>query len=101
MYHSPTHPKNLLVFTNVKALNTMASKYPQHLKSITTTFVDEPPSCLEFCDAESNHFIVGTYLLTETKDDSGNIHQKKTGSVQLWSLDRNVYSLYESHPELN
>ncbi|RJE21165.1 hypothetical protein PHISCL_06510 [Aspergillus sclerotialis] len=71
----------------------MTAEFPQDLKSITTTFVDEPPSCLEFRDAESDNFIVGTYLLSETKDDSGNIHQKKTGSVQLWSLNRDVFSL--------
>lgn len=79
----------------------MASNPPQHLNSITTTFVDQPPSCLEFSTTHPDHFIVGTYLLSETKDDSGNIEQRKTGSVQLWRLDRDTFSLYESHTESN
>lgn len=65
----------------------------QHLQSTATVFVDQPPSCLEFCPASPNHFIVGTYLLSETKTDEGEIQQKKTGSLQLWELDPNSNTL--------
>lgn len=59
----------------------------QHPKSATTVFLDQPPSCLEFCPEILDHFVVGTYLLSETKKDNGEIQQSKTGSVQLWKLD--------------
>lgn len=76
----------------------------QHPSSLTTVFLDQPPSCLEFCPADPDHFVVGTYLLSETKtkkQDDGNVaeeeeneseeevvvDQKKTGSLQLWRLD--------------
>lgn len=60
----------------------------QQPKSATTVFLDQPPSCLEFCPEIPNHFVVGTYLLSETKsEDEGEIQQTKTGSVQLWKLD--------------
>jgi hypothetical protein len=58
----------------------------QQPKSATTVFLDQPPSCLEFCPDIPNHFVVGTYLLSETKSES-EIQQTKTGSVQLWKLD--------------
>jgi len=59
----------------------------QHPKSSTTVFLDQPPSCLEFCPDIPDHFMVGTYLLSETKKADGEIQQSKTGSVQLWKLD--------------
>ncbi|KAJ5118745.1 hypothetical protein N7448_010453 [Penicillium atrosanguineum] len=59
----------------------------QHPKSAITVFLDQPPSCLEFCPEIPDHFVVGTYLLSETKKDNGEIQQSKTGSVQLWKLD--------------
>ncbi|KAL4948277.1 hypothetical protein BDW69DRAFT_176796 [Aspergillus filifer] len=60
--------------------------------SNTTIYLDQPPSCLQFCPASPNHFVVGTYLLSETKstDENGEeqvIAQKKTGSLQLWKID--------------
>ncbi|KAJ5396704.1 hypothetical protein N7509_004817 [Penicillium cosmopolitanum] len=58
----------------------------QQPKSATTVFLDQPPSCLEFCPDIPNHFVVGTYLLSETKSES-EIQQTKKGSVQLWKLD--------------
>jgi diphthamide biosynthesis protein 7 len=58
----------------------------QQPKSTTTVFLDQPPSCLEFCPEIPDHFVVGTYLLSETKSE-GEIQQTKTGSVQLWKLD--------------
>lgn len=56
-------------------------------KSQTTVFLDQPPSCLEFCPEIRDHFVVGTYLLSETKNESGEIQQTKTGSLQLWKLE--------------
>ncbi|KAL6240139.1 hypothetical protein BDW75DRAFT_197064 [Aspergillus navahoensis] len=64
---------------------------PQHPSSSTTIHLDQPPSCLQFCPASPNNFVVGTYLLSETKttDEDGleTIRQSKTGSLQLWHLD--------------
>ncbi|BCS22286.1 uncharacterized protein APUU_30511A [Aspergillus puulaauensis] len=64
---------------------------PQHPSSTTTTYLDQPPSCLQFCPASQNNFVVGTYLLSETKsteeDGTETIQQSKTGSLQLWHLD--------------
>lgn len=76
----------------------MASEPLQRPKSTTTIFLDQPPSCLEFCPAAPNHFIVGTYLLSETKTEDGDIQQDKTGSVQLWKLDTESIALYEPDP---
>ncbi|CAI7577383.1 unnamed protein product [Penicillium glandicola] len=59
----------------------------QHPQSATTVFLDQPPSCLEFCPEAPDHFIVGTYLLSEKKTEDGEIEQSKTGSLQLWKLD--------------
>ncbi|KAF9892945.1 hypothetical protein FE257_000537 [Aspergillus nanangensis] len=59
----------------------------QHPPSKTTVFLDQPPSCLQFCPAAPDHFVVGTYLLSENKDVDGNIQQTKTGSLQLWKID--------------
>ncbi|KAJ9403635.1 hypothetical protein DTO045G8_8658 [Paecilomyces variotii] len=59
-----------------------------HPKSSTTIFLDQPPSCLQFCPEDPSYFVVGTYFLSETKDEEGNVTaQKKTGSLQLWKLD--------------
>jgi diphthamide biosynthesis protein 7 len=62
----------------------MSARHPQ---SAITVFLDQPPSCLQFCPACPDYFVVGTYLLTETKDENGDIQQTKTGSLQLWHLD--------------
>lgn len=37
--------------------------------------------------------MVGTYLLSETKNEGGEIQQAKTGSVQLWKLDSATHAL--------
>ncbi|KAL2838756.1 hypothetical protein BJX68DRAFT_248575 [Aspergillus pseudodeflectus] len=77
---------------------------PQHPASKTTTYLDQPPSCLQFCPASPNNFVIGTYLLssetkpnqspntTEEDESSDNeqtetICQTKIGSLQLWNLD--------------
>ncbi|RHZ51932.1 uncharacterized protein CDV56_105788 [Aspergillus thermomutatus] len=63
------------------------SPIPQHPKSAATIFLDQPPSCLQFCPAAPDNFIIGTYLLSENKDNDGNVQQTKTGSLQLWNLN--------------
>ncbi|KAJ6157780.1 hypothetical protein N7470_005372 [Penicillium chermesinum] len=65
-------------------------------KSDNTVFLDQPPSCLEFCPELPGHFVVGTYLLSETKNEGGEIQQAKTGSLQLWELDSRTHALLTS-----
>ncbi|PWY88003.1 hypothetical protein BO94DRAFT_60942 [Aspergillus sclerotioniger CBS 115572] len=60
----------------------------QQPSSATAIFLDQPPSCLQFHPSSPNHFLVGTYLLSEHKDAStDSIQQTKTGSLQLWHLN--------------
>ncbi|KAJ5909749.1 hypothetical protein N7504_004392 [Penicillium tannophilum] len=66
-------------------------------RSQTTVFLDQPPSCLEFCPEIRDHFVVGTYLLSETKNESGEIQQTKTGSLQLWKLEPSTSALSLVH----
>lgn len=85
---------------------------PKTISSLVTEYLDQPPSCLEFCPADPNYFVVGTYLLQETQESteekdsdtaeddeekgttSGSVKQTKTGSLQLWHLDANSSQLY-------
>ncbi|RAL10808.1 uncharacterized protein BO97DRAFT_393252 [Aspergillus homomorphus CBS 101889] len=74
----------------------MATSPPlQHPASDTTVFLDQPPSCLQFCPAIPDCCIIGTYLLSEQKDESNdsNIKQTKTGSLQLWRIDPSTKQL--------
>lgn len=72
-------------------INKMTSQTPQ---SATTIYLDQPPSCLQTCPASPNHIVIGTYLLTETKDEANDtVKQSKTGSVQLWRLDPETHTL--------
>lgn len=61
----------------------------QRPKSVSTVFLDQPPSCLQFCPAAPDHVVIGTYLLSETRetDEDGDVRQAKTGSLQLWNVD--------------
>ncbi|GKZ37448.1 hypothetical protein AbraIFM66950_008998 [Aspergillus brasiliensis] len=73
----------------------------QHPSSDTTIFLDQPPSCLQFHPSSPNHFLVGTYLLSEhKKEEDASIQQTKTGSLQLWHLDpaTNQLTLCHKHP---
>lgn len=85
---------------------------PKTISSLVTEYLDQPPSCLEFCPVDPNYFVVGTYLLQETRDPadekmsgtgeedegegtaSGSVKQTKTGSLQLWNLDVTTSKLY-------
>ncbi|KAB8260231.1 hypothetical protein BDV32DRAFT_158863 [Aspergillus pseudonomiae] len=67
---------------------------PQTPQSATTVYLDQPPSCLQTCPASPNHIVIGTYLLTETKDEAKDtIQQTKTGSLQLWQLTAETNTL--------
>ncbi|KAK2803217.1 hypothetical protein FQN50_007084 [Emmonsiellopsis sp. PD_5] len=56
--------------------------------SLSTVFLDQPPSCLEFCPAAPDYLVIGTYLLSQsTSEDSSSPQQVKTGSIQLFKLD--------------
>ncbi|KAI5299507.1 4-hydroxy-2-oxoglutarate aldolase, mitochondrial, partial [Ascosphaera pollenicola] len=67
----------------------------QHPQSTRTVFLDQPPSCLEFCPTAPDYFVIGTYLLSEhrSEEDASVIQQSKTGSVQLWKLDTASHAL--------
>lgn len=86
---------------------------PQTISSLVTEYLDQPPSCLEFCPVDPNYFVVGTYLLQETRESTGekesesgtkedddeetapsSVKQTKTGSLQLWHLDVTASKLY-------
>lgn len=74
------------------------------ISSLVTEFLDQPPSCLEFCPDEPDYFVLGTYLLQEKREELGEneseensaapIKQTKTGTLQLWHLDVNTDKLY-------
>lgn len=61
----------------------------QRPKSASTVFLDQPPSCLQFCPAAPDYVVIGTYLLSETRnsEEEGDVQQTKTGSLQLWKID--------------
>lgn len=74
------------------------------ISSLMTEFLDQPPSCLEFCPGEPDYFVLGTYLLQEKREELGeheseensaaSIKQTKTGTLQLWRLNVNTDNLY-------
>ncbi|KAI9376273.1 hypothetical protein BJX61DRAFT_417185 [Aspergillus egyptiacus] len=66
---------------------------PQHPTSKTTIYLDQPPSCLQFCPASPNNLVIGTYLLSEIKESESSIQQTKTGSLQLWNLNPESHTL--------
>ncbi|RAH66975.1 uncharacterized protein BO66DRAFT_380453 [Aspergillus aculeatinus CBS 121060] len=67
----------------------------QQPASNTTVFLDQPPSCLQFCPAIPDCCIIGTYLLSEQKDEANDsdIKQTKTGSLQLWRINPSTNEL--------
>ncbi|PLB38420.1 uncharacterized protein BDW47DRAFT_125561 [Aspergillus candidus] len=72
----------------------------QHPPSSSTVYLDQPPSCLQFCPSIPSQFIIGTYLLSETPLPDGTIQQSKSGSLQRWSLnpETNELSLLKRIP---
>ncbi|OJD22929.1 hypothetical protein ACJ73_05725 [Blastomyces percursus] len=70
----------------------------QPLESLHTTFLDQPPSCLEFCPADPDYIIIGTYLLSELSSESSTATgQTKTGTMQLFKLDSESCQLTQIH----
>ncbi|PKY08066.1 hypothetical protein P168DRAFT_308203 [Aspergillus campestris IBT 28561] len=65
----------------------------QHPPSSSTVYLDQPPSCLQFCPSIPSQFIIGTYLLSETPLPDGSIQQSKSGGLQRWSLDPDTNEL--------
>ena len=69
----------------------MADDKVQTIKSFTSTILELPPSCLEFCWAFPAFFVVGTYYL-ESHDrhyQSERPVQERRGSLLLFRLQRN------------
>ncbi|KAF3891496.1 Diphthine methyltransferase [Trichophyton interdigitale] len=63
--------------------------------SISTIFLDQPPSCLQFCPTAPDFLVVGTYLLTVDESDANASSPESTrsGSLQLFKLDTQTYRL--------
>ncbi|KAL2362301.1 hypothetical protein RJZ56_004791 [Blastomyces dermatitidis] len=73
----------------------------QPLESLHTTFLDQPPSCLEFCPADPDYVVIGTYLLSELSSESSTVtEQIKTGTIQLFKLDPESCQLTQIHKTL-
>ncbi|OAX83373.1 hypothetical protein ACJ72_02265 [Emergomyces africanus] len=67
-------------------------------QSLYTTFLDQPPSCLEFCPAAPDYLVIGTYLLSESSpENSTGTQQSKTGTIQLFKLDSESFQLTQIH----
>ncbi|OKL56853.1 hypothetical protein UA08_08003 [Talaromyces atroroseus] len=84
----------------------MSSEKPQSISSLITEFLDQPPSCLEFCPQDPDYFVIGTYLLHEEKPEqqqsgrenassTSTVKQTKTGTLQLWHLNATTPQLQE------
>lgn len=69
------------------------------ISSLRTLTLDLPPSCVEFCPAYPEYFVVGTYNLEKQESDVGDIvtseedatqqtkqPQSRNGSLILFSL---------------
>lgn len=67
------------------------------ISSIQSLTFDIPPSCIEFCSAAPQYFVVGTYLLKKKEQDASQSAaeekdvpkegQKRTGSLVVFRLD--------------
>ncbi|KKZ67061.1 hypothetical protein EMCG_07232 [[Emmonsia] crescens] len=67
-------------------------------QSLHTIFLDQPPSCLEFCPAAPDYLVLGTYLLSESpSENSIGTEQTKTGTIQLFKLDPKSFQLTQIH----
>lgn len=67
------------------------------ITSIQSLTLDIPPSCIEFCSAAPQYFVVGTYFLEKKEQDASQLEaeeedlpkegQKRTGSLIVFRLD--------------
>lgn len=67
------------------------------INSIQSLTLDIPPSCIEFCSAAPQYFVVGTYFLEKKEQDASQSEageedvpeegQKRTGSLIVFRLD--------------
>ncbi|OJD15405.1 hypothetical protein AJ78_04337 [Emergomyces pasteurianus Ep9510] len=74
-------------------MSTTQTPQPLH-----TTFLDQPPSCLEFCPEASDYLVIGTYLLSESSSEkSTGPQQSKTGTILLFELDPESFQLTQIH----
>ncbi|KMQ42451.1 hypothetical protein A7C99_0735 [Trichophyton rubrum] len=63
--------------------------------SISTIFLDQPPSCLQFCPTAPDFLVIGTYLLTvdESDGNASSPESTRSGSLQLFKLDTQAFRL--------
>jgi len=68
---------------------------PPSISSSTSLLLNLPPCCVEFSPTNPKFFVVGTYHLEKSPepDDQGNGVQKRSGSVELFSLEG--YEMYD------
>ncbi|EER44560.1 conserved hypothetical protein [Histoplasma capsulatum var. duboisii H88] len=72
----------------------------QNPQSLYTIFLEQPPSCLEFCPSAPDYLIIGTYLLSESSTTNSTGTQTKTGTIQLFRLDPESFQLTQIHKTL-
>ncbi|KAL9114122.1 MAG: hypothetical protein Q9227_001894 [Pyrenula ochraceoflavens] len=84
-------------------LNTTLPVTPLIKRSFYTKQLDEPPSCVEFCPSDQNYLVIGTYLLSEKREqgqedaqqrsqhssdsDATPAVQSRAGSILLVNID--------------
>ncbi|KJF60910.1 uncharacterized protein CIMG_12005 [Coccidioides immitis RS] len=63
--------------------------------SLSTLFLDQPPSCLAFCPTAPDHVLISTYLLIENPAAAENSTPEsvRTGSLQLFRFDPHLCHL--------
>ncbi|EEQ33262.1 conserved hypothetical protein [Microsporum canis CBS 113480] len=63
--------------------------------SLSTIFIDQPPSCLQFCPTAPYFLVIGTYLLTIHESDANSLspESSRSGSLQLFRLNPQSYHL--------
>jgi diphthamide biosynthesis protein 7 len=66
---------------------------PRKTRSVFSTVLDQPPSCIEFSPVVTKLFIVGTYHLEKdserdgrTEDDETHVPQSRSGYLALFTI---------------
>jgi diphthine methyl ester acylhydrolase len=65
------------------------------LSSKSSLVLDLPPSCVEFCPADSGVFVVGTYNL-EREEAIESTHQSRNGSLVVFALNHDVPTVLQT-----